>query len=168
MIQFPIVVEIVYPDLLAALTRIAVATEALRTPRIAQFVVTGGLLRFSNIQPQLGGSMPLYNVPATQADEPFTISAISATDAEGNVKVVTEDLSSSDDTVVQVNFDTPGSVRSGNVHFGVPGTATVTYTAMADGVPIKSVALNFVLGAGPASVITGGDFAFATITPTEP
>lgn len=69
MIQFPVVVEIVYPDLLAALHRMADALEALR-PKFPTFTIT------------LGGLMPTYK--SDRADFDFNV-VLGATDSEGNV-----------------------------------------------------------------------------------
>ena len=145
------------------LERIATALETLVNRDIARRIfITGGLIQFANIKPtSFGGSMPNFTLPATQVDEPYSISPVVAQDAEGNNVPVTETFTSSDDTVIQIN----GDVRSGSLHFGVPGAATATYVAMANGAPIKTTAFNFTLGAGPVFSISGGDIAFPNIVP---
>lgn len=71
MIQFPVVVEIVYPDLLAALHRMADALEALR-PKFPTFTIT-----FKGVD-----NMPTFK--SNREDFTFNI-VLGAVDAEGNV-----------------------------------------------------------------------------------
>ena len=148
---------------LPQLERIATALETLVNRELAKRVfTTGGVIAFANIKPSsYGGSMPNFTLPATQADEPYSISPVVAQDAEGNNIPVTESFTSSDETVVQIN----GDVRSGSIHFGVPGAATATYVAMANGAPIKTTAFNFTLGPGPVFSVSGGEVAFTNIKP---
>ena len=149
---------------LPQLERIATALETLVNRELAKRIfVSGGLIRFTSIQPAFygGNNMPTFTLPATQADESYTISPVMASDSEGNAIPVTTSFTSSDDTVIQIN----GDATSGSIHFGVPGAATATFVAMANGAPIKSTAFNFVLGPGPVFSVSGGDVAFSTIVP---
>src|ERR1700682_1572761 len=88
-------------------------------------------------QPTVTGGDIMFVLPDDQPDVPFTISAIDvsgAKDAEGNpiTVLVAELLKSDNPAAVDFIFDAGSSAtnpRSGKLHIGGPGIATLNYAA---------------------------------------
>lgn len=116
----------------------------------------------------LGGEI-MFTVPDDQANQPYSISPVTATDKEGNaLSVVTEFISDNPD-VVAINGDANG----GELVFGKPGVASLVYKATAKSgkkeLIVKTAGAQFTVTTGeidPASV-GGGELSLPGLTEDE-
>lgn len=107
----------------------------------------------------------MFVVKDDNADVNFSVVTGDVTDAEGNVIPEAQlDLAvvSTDDSVVAVTFD--AAAKSGSVHFGNPGTATVTATASSGGKLLGSGAADFTVTVGDPAAISGISLTFDGLT----
>lgn len=107
----------------------------------------------------------MFVVKDDNADVNFSVVTGDVTDAEGNVipdAQVDLAVSSTDDSVVAVTFD--ATSKSGSVHFGNPGTATVTATASNGGTLLGSGAADFTVTVGDPAAISGISLSFDGLT----
>lgn len=116
----------------------------------------------------------VFKVANDHQDEPFSISVGGVTDAEGesipDASGLTVAVSSSDEDVVGVSFDP--STKSGSVHFGHSGVASVTASVTnAKGEILGSGAADFTVTTGDPAAVSDVRLAFAGLTeepPAEP
>ena len=138
---------------LALLHRLVLAVERLANPT-QQINIFGGDFMFV-----------LQN---DHADVPFTISAVSATDAEGETIPLVESLASSDEGVVSILYaegSDANNPRAGQVHIGHSGLASLEYTAKDPaGNIVKSGGAQFTITTGAIANVSGGDLALEGIT----
>jgi len=121
-------------------------------------------------KPQLiitGGDF-MFVLPDDQPDVPFSVSPVSATDAEGNAITLTEELVSDNEAAVAFAFADGSSAtnpRAGVAKIGSPGVANVNYTAKdPKGNIVKSSGSQFTITTGAVANVSGGDIAFQGIT----
>lgn len=112
-----------------------------------------------------------FIVPDDQPDVAYTLTLGAVTDAEGNP--VTDPGS----LAIEVVSDNPDAVavtpdadpKTGNVHFGAPGNATITANVKdAKGNLLGSGVAGFVVTAGAPAAIAGVKLDFAGLTETPP
>lgn len=110
----------------------------------------------------------MFILPDNQPDVRFTVSAVSATDEEGQSIALVESLVSDNPDAVSFLFDegsSETSPRAGAAHIGAPGVANVNYTATdPTGAVVASEGAQFTITAGPVANVSGGDLAFEGIT----
>jgi len=107
----------------------------------------------------------MFVVKDDNPDVNFAVVTGDVTDAEGNTipdAQVDLAVASTDDSVVAVTFDP--STKSGSVHFGNPGTATVTATASSGGALLGSGAADFTVTVGDPAAISGISLSFDGLT----
>ena len=142
------------------LERIAVALETIARGNL---YISGGVF----LIPALG-DQAMFVVQNDHQDEPFTISSVSATDAEGETVTLTEEAVSDNPDVVSFVFDEgfdASNPRSGKLHFGHSGLANLNYTAKdPSGNIVKSTGKQFTLTTGNVATVTGGDFEVPGLT----
>jgi len=115
----------------------------------------------SRDQSSFSGGMLMFIIPDNQADVSYSITAPSATDAEGVAipdAVLTYEATSSDDSVVSLAPSADG--LSGTAHFGAPGQASINVNVSANGQLLGAFGAQFTVTAGPVAAITGGNIAF--------
>lgn len=140
--------------ILALLERLVVSVERFvhhHTP--AQLTVVGGSV--------------LFTLPNNFPDVPFTISAVSATDEEGEAVSLTEMLTSSDEDVLSFVYAEGSSAsnpRAADLHIGHSGLASVEYTAKdPKGNIVKAAGGQFTITTGDVANTSGGDLVFEGI-----
>jgi len=140
-------------ELLALMSRLVVAVERIANPTHQPFSILGGDV--------------MFELPNDHADVPFTISAVSATDSEGETITLTESLTTSDEGVVSILFaegSDASSPRAGQVHIGHSGLASLEYTAKdPSGNIVKSGGAQFTITTGAIANVSGGDLALEGI-----
>ena len=107
----------------------------------------------------------MFVVKDDETDKNFSVATGDVTDAEGNViaeAAVELAVASTDETVVGVTFDP--STKSGSVHFGNPGTATITATASSGGKLLGSGAADFTVTVGDPAAISNVGLSFDGLT----
>lgn len=107
----------------------------------------------------------MFIVKDDNPDAGFTLVLGDVTDAEGNaIPDAQLDLAvvSTDEAVVGVTFD--AASKSGSVHFGNPGTATVTATVSSGGNLLGSGAADFTVTTGDPAAISSVALNFDGLT----
>ena len=107
----------------------------------------------------------MFVVKDDETDKNFSVVTGDVTDAEGNVipeASVDLEVASTDDAVVGVTFDP--STKSGSVHFGNPGTATITAKASSGGKLLGSGAADFTVTVGDPAAISNVGLSFDGLT----
>lgn len=140
---------------------------------LTQLVDAVSALRFNQIK-TFGGDF-VFTLPDDQPNVPFSLSPVTAADAEGNAVPVTLKLESDTPDVVAINFTDPADLtKGGELVFGKPGTASLMFTATAKSgrqeLVVKASGAQFLITTGaiaPESV-SGGDLAFEGITEDAP
>lgn len=106
----------------------------------------------------------MFIVPNDQADIPFVVSPVTATDGEGESITLTEELISDNEEVISLVFGPDASVsnpREGVAHVGRSGVANVNYTAKdPSGNIVKSSGAQFTVTTGAIANVSGGDISF--------
>ena len=119
---------------------------------------------------QIGDIRMNYIVKDNNPDVGFNVTTGDVTDAEGNVitdpTTLTIEVKSNDDSIVEVISNEDG--KSGTVHFGSPGTASVT-TQVTDsnGTVLASGGDTFTVTTGDPSAISSVNVAFDGLTPVD-
>lgn len=111
----------------------------------------------------------MFVVKDDETDKNFSVVTGDVTDAEGNkIAAAQVDLAvvSTDESVVGVTFDP--ATKSGSVHFGNPGTATVTATASSGGKLLGSGAADFTVTVGDPAAISSVGLTFDGLTEAPP
>jgi hypothetical protein len=110
----------------------------------------------------------VYTVKDDNADVNFAVAVGGVTDAEGNpiadAGAVTVAVLSTDESVVAVTFD--ATAKTGSVHFGNPGTATVTATVSNGETLLGSGAADFTVTTGDPAKVSSVDLSFDGLTQT--
>lgn len=111
----------------------------------------------------------MYVVKDDNPDVNFSLVLGDVTDAEGNTisdsgAALDVTVETTDDSVVAVTFDP--ATKSGSVHFGNPGTATVTATVSSGGNIFGSGAADFTVTTGDPAAISSVDLTFDGLTQT--
>ena len=120
-------------------------------------------------QPKLLEVKFMFVVKDDETDKNFSVVTGDVTDAEGNVipaAAVELAVVSTDDSVVGVTFDP--ATKSGSVHFGKPGTATITATASSGGKLLGSGAADFTVTVGDPAAISSVGLNFDGLTEASP
>ena len=109
----------------------------------------------------------MFVVKDDNADVNFAVVLGDVTDAEGNPiadAAVTVAVLSTDESVVSVTFD--ATAKTGSVHFGNPGTATVTATVSSGETLLGSGAADFTVTTGDPAAISSVALNFDGLTET--
>jgi len=107
----------------------------------------------------------MFVVKDDNADVPFSLVLGDVTDAEGKAipdAKVQVNVESTDESVVAVTFD--ADAKTGTVHFGDPGTATVTATVSSGDKLLGSGAADFTVTAGDPAAIASVALNFEGLT----
>lgn len=109
-----------------------------------------------------------FIVPDNQADTTYSLTLGDVTDAEGKpvpAPALTIEVTSDDPAVVDVTPD--ADPKTGKVHFGDPGNATITANITdAEGTLLGTGVAGFVVTAGPPAAIAGVKLGFEGLTET--
>lgn len=115
-----------------------------------------------------GGIKIMYIVKDTNPDVGYQLVLGDVTDAEGNVipdAKVSVEVTSDNPAVVEVTPNAADGNKTGNVHFGGPGVATVTALVKAeDGTILASGAAPFTVTVGDPAAISGMTLKFEGLT----
>ena len=122
-----------------------------------------------NQKPHISGGKFVIIVKDNQADTGYSISGVSATDAEGHAipdAKLNYVVESTDAAVVAVTPD-PDDQTKGTVSFGAPGVATVNVQVQTpDGTLLGSFAASFTVTEGDPAAIVGGSISFDGLADT--
>jgi hypothetical protein len=139
---------------------------------IAGFALVAEALTKPTLPPPQPNQLEVRFMFVVKDDNPdvnFSLVLGEVKDAEGNVipeaKVTTAVLSS-DENVVSVTFDP--STNSGSVHFGAPGTASITATVSTGETLLGSGAADFTVTLGDPAAISGVALNFEGLTEAPP
>ncbi len=117
--------------------------------------------------PHLTGGKLVIIVKDTQPEVGYSISGVTAQDAEGHTipdAKLTYKVESTDSDVVSVTPD-PDDQTKGTASFGAPGVATVNVLVEApDGTLLGSFAAPFTVTEGDPASISGGSISFDGLT----
>lgn len=111
----------------------------------------------------------MFVVKDDETDKNFSVVTGDVTDSEGNVIPAAQvDLAvaSTDESVVGVTFDP--ATKSGSVHFGNLGTATITATASSGDKLLGSGAADFTVTVGDPAAISSVGLSFDGLTEAPP
>jgi len=108
----------------------------------------------------------MFIVKDDNPDVAYSITAPAATDAEGNAIPDAElsyEVSSSDDSVVQITPN-PDDAKTGTVHFGNPGQASLNVNVKTGDVLLGAFGAQFTVTVGDPAAISGGSIGFDSLT----
>lgn len=98
------------------------------------------------------------------ADVNFSVTAPDVTDAEGNkipAAELTYEVTSSDESVVAI---TTTDGKSGSVHFGAPGQASINVNVKTGDTLLGAFGAQFTVTTGDPAAIAGGSIGFDGLT----
>ena len=114
----------------------------------------------------VNGGQLMFVEKADRPDVPYEITAPEVKDSEGNLvpdSQITYEVSSTDTSVVEVTPN-PDDPKTGNVHFGSPGQASINVNAKVGSDLVQAFGAQFTLTAGDPASIVGGAINFPGLT----